>query len=174
VLLNVAAHNISIRKVKVSKREHHITYSVTKCTASQNAYVMCTLHVVMVYVLWRCTLCDIYVLKTLGFGTLTLSAATFCNIISCDTSVNQTVYPRPPPEPSGLHYCTCWFTLLYLWCSRYVALRYVATFFLTLKGWLFYVDLRHFHTYTVRHPPRRLECPKMHTQCQIPVGSENY
>jgi hypothetical protein len=28
MLLNVAAHNVSIRNVKVSKREHHITYSV--------------------------------------------------------------------------------------------------------------------------------------------------
>jgi hypothetical protein len=36
MLLNVAAHNVSIRNVKVSKREHHITYSVTERTASQN------------------------------------------------------------------------------------------------------------------------------------------
>jgi hypothetical protein len=41
MLLNVAAHNVSIRNVKVSKRERHITYSVTKRTASQN--VKCTL-----------------------------------------------------------------------------------------------------------------------------------
>jgi hypothetical protein len=37
MLLNVAAHNVSIRNVKVSKRERHIT----KRTASQN--VKCTL-----------------------------------------------------------------------------------------------------------------------------------
>jgi hypothetical protein len=30
MLLNVAAHNVSIQNVKVSKREHHITYSVTR------------------------------------------------------------------------------------------------------------------------------------------------
>ncbi len=36
MLLNVAAHNVSIPNVKVSKRERHLTYSVTKCTASQN------------------------------------------------------------------------------------------------------------------------------------------
>jgi hypothetical protein len=45
MLLNVAAHNVSIRNVKVSKlvskRERHITYSVTKRTASQN--IKCTL-----------------------------------------------------------------------------------------------------------------------------------
>ncbi len=43
MLLNVDAHNVSIQNVKVSKheRECHITYSVTKRTASQN--VKCTL-----------------------------------------------------------------------------------------------------------------------------------
>jgi hypothetical protein len=49
MLLNVAAQNVSIRNIKVSKRERHITYSVTKQTY---VYVMCTLHFVMV------TLCD--------------------------------------------------------------------------------------------------------------------
>jgi hypothetical protein len=38
---NIAAHNVSIKNVKVSKRERHITYSVTKRTSSQN--VKCTL-----------------------------------------------------------------------------------------------------------------------------------
>jgi hypothetical protein len=41
MLLNIAAHYVSIKNVKVSKREHHITYSVTKRTSSQN--VKCTL-----------------------------------------------------------------------------------------------------------------------------------
>jgi hypothetical protein len=41
MLLNLAAHNVSIRNVKVSKRKHHITYSVTKRTATQT--VKCTL-----------------------------------------------------------------------------------------------------------------------------------
>jgi hypothetical protein len=36
MLLNVAAHNVSIQNVKVSKRERHISYRVTKRTASQN------------------------------------------------------------------------------------------------------------------------------------------
>ncbi len=48
---------------------------------------MFTLLFVTVYVLWRCTLCDVHVLKTLCFGTLTLCAATFCNITSCDVYV---------------------------------------------------------------------------------------
>jgi hypothetical protein len=39
MLLIVAAHNVSIRNVKVSKRKHHITYSVTKRMASQNVNV---------------------------------------------------------------------------------------------------------------------------------------
>ncbi len=34
-LLNVAAHNVSIRNVKMSKHGRHIMYSVTKRTASQ-------------------------------------------------------------------------------------------------------------------------------------------
>jgi hypothetical protein len=45
MLLNVAAHNASIQNVKVSKHEHHITYSVTKRTASQNL---------------KCTLCNVH------------------------------------------------------------------------------------------------------------------
>ena len=32
MLLNVAAHNVSIQNIKMSKRERHITYSVTKHT----------------------------------------------------------------------------------------------------------------------------------------------
>jgi hypothetical protein len=44
---------------------------------------MCTLHFVMVYVLWRCTLCDVYVLKTLCFGTRTLCHVTFT--LCCST-----------------------------------------------------------------------------------------
>ncbi len=36
MLLNIAAHIVSTRNVKVSKRECHMTYSVTKRTASQN------------------------------------------------------------------------------------------------------------------------------------------
>jgi hypothetical protein len=32
MLLNVAAHNVSKQNIKVSKRECHITYSVTKHT----------------------------------------------------------------------------------------------------------------------------------------------
>jgi hypothetical protein len=45
MLLNVAAHNVCIQNIKVSKRERHITYSVTKCTASQNI---------------KCTLCNVH------------------------------------------------------------------------------------------------------------------
>ncbi len=96
MLLNVAANNVSIWNLKMSKRERHIRYSVTKPTASLNVqrhktlsahYVLCTLRFVTVCVLWCCTLCDVYVLKTVRFGTLTLCAATFCNITSCDVYV---------------------------------------------------------------------------------------
>ncbi len=79
MLLNVAAHNISIWNIKVSKHERHNPTASQNIHAFCNAYVMCTLHFVIVYLLWRCTLCDVYVLKTLHFGTLTLCAATFCN-----------------------------------------------------------------------------------------------
>jgi hypothetical protein len=41
MLLNVVVHNVSIPKVKVSKGEGHITYSITKCTALKN--IKCTL-----------------------------------------------------------------------------------------------------------------------------------
>ncbi len=64
---------------------------------------MCTLHFVMVHILWCCTLCDVYVLKTLCFGTLMLCAATFCNITSCDVYVAlryvaTSYYPFPGPD----------------------------------------------------------------------------
>jgi hypothetical protein len=45
MLLNVAAHNVSRQNVKVSKRERHIAYSVTKRTVSKNR---------------KCTLCNVY------------------------------------------------------------------------------------------------------------------
>jgi hypothetical protein len=32
MLLNVAAHNMSIGNIKVSQRERHITYNITKHT----------------------------------------------------------------------------------------------------------------------------------------------
>jgi hypothetical protein len=41
MLLNVAAHNVSMQNVKVFKRERHIMYSVANCTTSQN--IKCTL-----------------------------------------------------------------------------------------------------------------------------------
>jgi hypothetical protein len=41
MFLTVAAQNVSIQNVKVSKRERYLTYSVTKRIASQN--VKCTL-----------------------------------------------------------------------------------------------------------------------------------
>ncbi len=100
MLLNVAAHNVSIQNVKVSKHERHIMYSVTKRTTSQNV---------------KCTLCNccktfyngirfltLYVMWRLRFGTLKLCAATFCNIKSCDVYVmllyvmwQHTVYSLP-------------------------------------------------------------------------------
>ncbi len=55
-------------------------YSITYTFC--NAYIMCTLRFVKVYKMWRFTLGDVYVLKTLRFGTLTLCAATLCNITS--------------------------------------------------------------------------------------------
>jgi hypothetical protein len=62
MLLNVAAHNVTRT---VSQKIH------TFC----NTYLICVV---------RCSLYDVYVLKILCFGTLTLCAATFCNITSCD------------------------------------------------------------------------------------------
>jgi hypothetical protein len=50
MLLNVAAHNVSIRNIEVSKGERHIMFSVTKHTYFFNAYVMCTFHFVMVHI----------------------------------------------------------------------------------------------------------------------------
>jgi hypothetical protein len=75
----------------VPKHECHIMYSVTKNTASEKVlsahYVIFTKLFVIVFVLSRCTLCDVYVLKTLHFGTPMLCAATFCNITSCEVYV---------------------------------------------------------------------------------------
>jgi hypothetical protein len=87
MLLNVAAHYVSIPNVKVSKRERHITHNVQrqkKYSVINVKSTLCSVHFSFwtEYVLF--TLCDVYVLKTLPFGTLTLCAATFCNITSCD------------------------------------------------------------------------------------------
>jgi hypothetical protein len=62
--LNVAAHNVSIRNVKMSKRERHVTYSVTKRTASQN--LKCTLrNVHFAFVTY--TFCDVVCYVTFMF-----------------------------------------------------------------------------------------------------------
>ncbi len=80
-----------------------------------NTYVMCTLHFVMVYVLWRCTLCDVYVLKTLRFETLTLCAA---------ASYVLQYYVMWRLHYVALHYVTtshCWLSFFYfdfIFCSR--------------------------------------------------------
>jgi hypothetical protein len=90
MLHNVAAHKVSIRNIKVSKRERTITYSVIKRTASQNVECkLCKLYKMFCNRIGFVTLyvCDVYVLKTLHFGTLTLCAATFCNIMSCDVYI---------------------------------------------------------------------------------------
>jgi hypothetical protein len=57
MLLNVAAHKVSIQNVKVSKRERHIVYSVTKRTISQNV---------------KCTLCNCYKTFCNGIRFVTL------------------------------------------------------------------------------------------------------
>ncbi len=90
MLHNVAVHNVSIRNVKVSKHERHITYSVTKRTASQKIkYTLRKRYKTFCNVIPFVTLyvCDVYVLKTLRFRTLTLCPATFCNITSCDVYI---------------------------------------------------------------------------------------
>jgi hypothetical protein len=81
MLLNVAAH--SIRNVKVSIRERHITYSITKHTASHISFVHFLffngIHFVTLYVMRR--LC----FENLRFGTLTLCSATLCSNILTGT-----------------------------------------------------------------------------------------
>jgi hypothetical protein len=57
MLLKVGAHNISIQNVKVSKRERHIMYSITKRTLSQN---------------FKCTLCNRYKMFCNGRRFVTL------------------------------------------------------------------------------------------------------
>jgi hypothetical protein len=64
MFLKVAAHNVSIPNVKVTNKEHHKMYSVTKRTVSQNvfnAYIICTLGFVLVYITLRGKLCYVYV-----------------------------------------------------------------------------------------------------------------
>jgi hypothetical protein len=46
-------------------------------------YQIVTKRFVNVYVLWRCTLCDVYVLKILRFGTLTLRALRHVKFMLC-------------------------------------------------------------------------------------------
>jgi hypothetical protein len=85
MLLNVAAHNVSIQNVKVSKRDRHIMYSVTKRTALQN--FKCTLQKCYKTFYNTMYVIDVYVLKNLRFGTFKLCAATFCDITSFDVYV---------------------------------------------------------------------------------------
>ncbi len=62
LLHNVAAHNVIIQNVKESKREHYLTYSVTKRTASKNLMWTLTkqyktfsngIRFVTPYIMWR-------------------------------------------------------------------------------------------------------------------------
>ncbi len=107
MLLNVAAHKVSIRNIKVSKCEHHIMYSVKKRTASQN--VKCTLpkwyktfckgiHLVTLCV--TLTFWKLYVLEllrcvqlrfvTLRHVTVTLCCFTLCsNIVKTSTPAQR-------------------------------------------------------------------------------------
>jgi hypothetical protein len=111
MLQKVAAHNI-----KVSNYERHITYSVTKRTASQTLNAKCTLsnlyktlcnftlvtHFVTLYVMLRLRLrfgtllcCGHLRFVTLRHVTFTFTfwnsfmlwASTFCNITSCNVYV---------------------------------------------------------------------------------------
>jgi hypothetical protein len=68
MLLIVAAHKVSIPNVKVSKRERHITYGVTKRTASQN--VKCTLRNVNFKFSKQYTFCEAVCYVTFMFGKL--------------------------------------------------------------------------------------------------------
>ncbi len=73
-----------------------------------NAFIMCTLHFVTVYILWRCTLCDVYVLKLsvlellrcvqLRFVTLRHVTFTLC----CFTLCSSIGHWLPPPVPPFL------------------------------------------------------------------------
>ncbi len=109
MLLNVVAHNVCIWNVKVST-----------LTASQNVKV--TLHngyktFFNVYVLWHCTLCDVYVLKTfvlellhcvqLLFVTLCHVTFTLCCFMLCSNiliRVNLRFFPG-----------CCWIQMLIRW-----------------------------------------------------------
>ncbi len=120
-----------------------------------NAYIMCTLRFVTVYIWWRCTLCDVYVLKTLRFGTITLCAATLCNITLCSNInvptylntvlhwahnylLNQILIARPRT------YCTvicvsCWFkkrllSWFYATCSHVLCTRTAVTWIFCIKA----------------------------------------
>jgi hypothetical protein len=101
LLHNEAAHKVSIRNIKVSKRERHITYSVTKHTYVCNDYVMCTLHFVMAYVcdavhcvsfMFR-KLYDLELLCCVQLRFVTLRHVTFtlCCFTLCSNIIN---YPK--------------------------------------------------------------------------------
>ncbi len=99
MLLNVAAHNISIQNVKVSKREPNITYSITKCTASKKLsahyisitkrfetdYDLCAVRYVT-FTFWKIYLLKLLLcvqlrLVTLRHVTFTLCCFTLCSNI---------------------------------------------------------------------------------------------
>ncbi len=78
--VNVAAHNVSMRNIKVSKGERHIQRHKTYIRFLN--FTLCnSISFVTLYVIWR------LFFETLHFGTLTLCAATFCNLTSCDVYV---------------------------------------------------------------------------------------
>ncbi len=100
MLLNVAAHNVSIRNIKVSKRERHITYTVTKHTyVSQRLrnvhfafcngilFTFCDAVCYVTFMFW-----NLYVLKLLScmqlrFVTLRHVTFTLCCFTLCSNIV---------------------------------------------------------------------------------------
>ncbi len=86
LLHNVDAHNVNVtgrvcylrsctqrkhtkHKIVTTWKSHNVQRhkTIENIPTFCNAYVMCTLHFVMVYVLWRCTLCDVYVFENFMF-----------------------------------------------------------------------------------------------------------
>jgi hypothetical protein len=72
MLLKVAAHKVSIQNVRVSKRERHITYRVTKRAARTAHYVSIKQHFVTVSVT-----ADFLTVRTIRLYTIFVKALVY-------------------------------------------------------------------------------------------------
>jgi hypothetical protein len=117
MLLNVAAHNLSIRNIKMTKRERHITYSVTYI---QHTYVLELLRCVQLrfvtlrhatFTLCCFTLCSnirqtfkVFLLFYISLMERNLKLCVFKSITISFKATGSLNTGIPPPSPHSVHH----------------------------------------------------------------------